>query len=837
MGVLGRDESLRQLREAAVAAQDGRGGLFVVRADPGLGLSALLDAHLDEMRSAGVPTRRIVVLAPHGRTALSEGAPEWPERGVVVIDDLHRADDATLLALHALADELSEKPLLVVAGRHPGAVPARFARLDRIAVVHDLAPLDDGAARALLTELTGSEPPQSSLQLAAGNPWLLSRLSADDRAVEVTAWATELAGADSPLLRYAALLAEPASVEDLAAVLDSTPVDVLTGVERLTALGLVDAVEGAVRLRHPVVRHDLASTSAGLRSTAAKALIDRNAPAATIAEHLVHSPVSAWTTAWLSEHADQVSPAPTPAMLHLLERTVASLVPGAPEMLPLRAALAEAQLWSGRSEQARRTATATLAARPEPPIRHRLRATLALSHIFAMDPENAAQALDPEREHGELPPRLAVIDATARLLTGDLTGVERALEIAEPHAAHDPVVALYLLNIHATGRLVFRDLSGALELLDQADALLEVAAADRGQWMMTTLLRAVVQDLRQDGAALETLERARPVAGELGAGMRVWLHTITALALFNNGRWDESLAEVEAATALPDLHSFDGPLHGIAVTILLYRGDLPAARVHAELAKRAKPRGIALFYEQITAVVHALIADLEGDSQRALEVVRTLAAGQVGVHDGHAVATISPLLVRIAVDGGDRELAEQLVAQLQELISGDSVGERVALMYCRGLLDGDVEVLLDAAQQFAENGAAVAAARAAEDAAKALAASGAAADARSAYLTAVERYAALTATGEIQRADAELRAFGVRRGATGPRRRPKHGWDSLTTAELRVAELVAQGLTNREAAERLIVSVRTVDSHVSRILAKLGYSSRVEIVLGFDRRT
>ncbi|MER7083944.1 response regulator transcription factor, partial [Saccharopolyspora kobensis] len=74
-------------------------------------------------------------------------------------------------------------------------------------------------------------------------------------------------------------------------------------------------------------------------------------------------------------------------------------------------------------------------------------------------------------------------------------------------------------------------------------------------------------------------------------------------------------------------------------------------------------------------------------------------------------------------------------------------------------------------------------------------------------------------------------------GATGPRRRPKHGWESLTAAEHRVAELVAQGLTNREAAERLIVSVRTVDSHVSKILAKLGYASRVEIVLGFERRS
>lgn len=127
MGVVGRDESLRLLSDAATAALDGRGSLLVVRADPGLGLSTLLDAHLAAMRAAGVPTRRLAVLPPRGRTALSDGVPpEWPEHGVVVLDDLHLADDATLLALHDLAQQLHDQPVLVVAGRHRGAEPERF---------------------------------------------------------------------------------------------------------------------------------------------------------------------------------------------------------------------------------------------------------------------------------------------------------------------------------------------------------------------------------------------------------------------------------------------------------------------------------------------------------------------------------------------------------------------------------------------------------------------------------------------------------------------------------------------------------------------------------------
>ena len=53
--------------------------------------------------------------------------------------------------------------------------------------------------------------------------------------------------------------------------------------------------------------------------------------------------------------------------------------------------------------------------------------------------------------------------------------------------------------------------------------------------------------------------------------------------------------------------------------------------------------------------------------------------------------------------------------------------------------------------------------------------------------------------------------------------------DNLTEAETRVAELVAESLSNKEIAYRLAVSIRTVESHVSHILAKKGFANRVEI--------
>jgi sigma-54 dependent transcriptional regulator, acetoin dehydrogenase operon transcriptional activator AcoR len=59
--------------------------------------------------------------------------------------------------------------------------------------------------------------------------------------------------------------------------------------------------------------------------------------------------------------------------------------------------------------------------------------------------------------------------------------------------------------------------------------------------------------------------------------------------------------------------------------------------------------------------------------------------------------------------------------------------------------------------------------------------------------------------------------------------RPTFGWSSLTESERSVADLVAEGLTNREAATRLFLSHHTVDAHLRHIYRKLGIRSRVEL--------
>lgn len=61
------------------------------------------------------------------------------------------------------------------------------------------------------------------------------------------------------------------------------------------------------------------------------------------------------------------------------------------------------------------------------------------------------------------------------------------------------------------------------------------------------------------------------------------------------------------------------------------------------------------------------------------------------------------------------------------------------------------------------------------------------------------------------------------------------GTDPLTRREREISDLVAEGLSNREIAERLVIAKRTVDSHLEHILAKLGFTSRTQIAAWVTR--
>ena len=67
--------------------------------------------------------------------------------------------------------------------------------------------------------------------------------------------------------------------------------------------------------------------------------------------------------------------------------------------------------------------------------------------------------------------------------------------------------------------------------------------------------------------------------------------------------------------------------------------------------------------------------------------------------------------------------------------------------------------------------------------------------------------------------------------ARGRRKRPRHGWLSLTPTELQVARLVAEGRTNPQIAERLLMGRATVKTHLEHIFPKLGVTTRAELAV------
>lgn len=94
---------------------------------------------------------------------------------------------------------------------------------------------------------------------------------------------------------------------------------------------------------------------------------------------------------------------------------------------------------------------------------------------------------------------------------------------------------------------------------------------------------------------------------------------------------------------------------------------------------------------------------------------------------------------------------------------------------------------------------------------------------------AFEQLTALGARPRAQMAARRLRELGARDVPRGPRASTRANAAGLTTRELEVTALLAAGLTNAAIAERLVVSQKTVDHHVSSVLTKLAVSTRRQV--------
>ena len=252
----------------------------------------------------------------------------------------------------------------------------------------------------------------------------------------------------------------------------------------------------------------------------------------------------------------------------------------------------------------------------------------------------------------------------------------------------------------------------------------------------------------------------------------------------------------------------------------------------AEWLRMAESMPTPIGYMRGNATLLYMARAVDAEQRSGAAAAAGLLAGTVDLDDADLYERYLwlPDLVRLALAAGDTRLAQDAVAAAEADADTEPLPRWIsAARRARAVLDGDAATLLAVADELSGAGTPLGLAQTYEEAAVLLAQAGDATGARGALTDAVRGYLDLGAAWDVRRADARLRGYGVRRGPRTIRRRPTSGWEALTPTEVRVAALVAQGRSNPDIAAEMLLSRRTVQTHVSNILAKLGYGSRIDV--------
>ena len=845
----------------------------VLRALPGV-RAVVTEALAGVEGAADLEAARFALVATTTEALLDAAEPDGL---VVVLEDLHWADTTSLRLLRHLAGELARSRLLVIGTYRDPAGPAGD-RLDEALpdlLRHPatralaLAPLTEDDVRTFLPAAT-TDAVRAAHRRSGGNPLYLRAVA---RAPEtgtgdpdaelrhlVRATLTALPPAVLDLLDSAAVLGEEVDADRLAAATARSPEDVRAGLDAAVRAGVLTAVPdlpGRRRFVHAVVRDaiyaDLSpSRREELHRRAAEGLEqlagDDDTTAGVVAGHWLRAaserPTLLGAAGWARraaaaatrslafeeaarflgtalDAADRAGTEPGKRAELLLELATAEFRAGRfGESLEHAVAASDAAAACGRTEllapaaltvhdiAAPRFPAAVLRmceraladASPGTALRARLLAqsasVLADAGRLGAAAGRSAEALELAERSGDPEAVIDAVRARMKASPATLPREERLrlglVAIEHARTTGQPLVELWGAKWRIDAALEVGDTATAQDELDRVAALARRTRLPLVRWHDLRLRASVAALYGRFDEALELNDEARRI-GEEELAQDISAAGMSAAFLYQYSLvTGAELAIEDFAPRLLELAADVPIVQASRAAIALVSGRREeAADGYAQLRSRVTDRDFILsagVAETLVPLVEAFgdAADAAGLAG-VLADLPLLASGGAGVY---CSGSLEVLLGRLAAVRG---AWDEAVARFEAALATDTrTGARPAAVNDRVGLAG----------ALLERGRSADVPRARDLARSALA------EARRLRMPGPQRRAAEL----VERAGRAARAA-----------------DPLTDREREIAALVAEALTNRQIADRLVLSERTVESHVRNILAKLGLANRTEI--------
>jgi DNA-binding NarL/FixJ family response regulator len=346
--------------------------------------------------------------------------------------------------------------------------------------------------------------------------------------------------------------------------------------------------------------------------------------------------------------------------------------------------------------------------------------------------------------------------------------------------------------------------------------------------------------------AVNHIERSIAIAQHSGQRLfTVGLLAVKAQALAMQGRVTELAAAADMTTETALLSTSD-TLLSMAMAVRSFASAL-TGDLHCALRSAERGAGAALGPMNPVAwtvrLMHAGTLLEMGEPERCRDLL-TDSAGEPRLPPVHVLEKVAyELLVRAELALGDLARAEELAQSSTQATA--RLGANLPFAVARrsfaliSLARGDPQAALAAALESSDAaervGAHVEAARSQMLAGEALVASGERAAAIATLRATHEKLLACGALHYSEQAARELRKLGQTAPHKNGRRNTRPSVLGLTDREREVIEQVADGKTNREIADNLFLSPRTIDRHMARIFEKLGVHSRAAATSIFER--